>query len=88
MCCLPKPYAPTPAFRRRSNTPWELLVITASHNPGSYLGLKQGAFWIGSPEITSRLKRLPAVGPEVAKPGSLKMFNLGLVTAKLGPKLI
>jgi len=63
-------------------------VITASHNPGSYLGLKVKALWVGSPEITSQIEALlPAVGPEVAKPGSLKMFNLASYCEALGPKI-
>jgi len=52
----------------RSNTmPWEP-VITASHNPGSYLGLKVKRLCGRFPEITSQIEALLPVGPEVAKP--------------------
>lgn len=77
---LTETYAPTPAFSwaAKQHNALGALVITASHNPGSYLGLKvKGAFG-GSvpPEITRQIEALlPAVGPSVAKPGSLKMFN-------------
>jgi len=73
---LAETYAPTPAFSwAKQHNALGALVITASHNPGSYLGLKRG-FVVGSRKSPARLKLLPAVGPEVAKPGSLKMFNL------------
>ena len=77
---LTETYAPTPAFSwaAKQHNALGALVITASHNPGSYLGLKvKGAFG-GSvpPEITQQIEALlPAVGPSVAKPGSIKMFN-------------
>ena len=73
-------YAPTPAFSwaAKQHNALGALVITASHNPGSYLGLKvKGAFG-GSvpPEITQQIEALlAAVEPSVVKPGSLETFN-------------
>lgn len=81
-------YAPTPAFSWAANQQKALgaLVITASHNPGSYLGLKvKGAFG-GSvpPEVTLQIEALLAnvketdgdrMRPSVVKPGSIKTFN-------------
>ena len=78
-------YAPTPAFSwaAKQHKALGALVITASHNPGSYLGLKvKGAFG-GSvpPEITHQIEALLATVEEVngsqtaVKPGSLKTFN-------------
>jgi phosphomannomutase len=77
-------YAPTPALS------WALykakalgaLVITASHNPGSYSGLKvKGAFG-GSvpPSITGRIEDLLQAAPPVTatpagKMGSIQSFN-------------
>lgn len=77
---LGETYAPTPAFSwaAKQHNALGALVITASHNPGSYLGLKvKGAFG-GSvpPEITQQIEAsLAAVEPSVAKPGSLETFN-------------
>ncbi len=73
-------YAPTPAFSWAAYQLGALgaLVLTASHNPGSYLGLKvKGAFG-GSvpPEITQQIEALLAKEPEpTATPGSLKTFD-------------
>lgn len=60
-------YAPTPAFSWLANTQKALgaIVITASHNPAGYLGLKvKGAFG-GSvgPEITQRIEALIEENP-------------------------
>jgi phosphomannomutase len=83
---LTETYAPTPAFSwaAKQHNALGALVITASHNPGSYSGLKvKGAFG-GSvpPEITKQIEALLAtVEPTVAKPvetqnfASLQTFN-------------
>jgi len=73
-------YAPTPAFSwaAKQQNALGALVLTASHNPGGYLGLKvKGAFG-GSvaPEITQQIEaQLGQELPAVAKPGSLQTFN-------------
>ena len=74
-------YAPTPAFSWAAYQRKALgaLVITASHNPGAYSGLKvKGAFG-GSvpPEITQQIETLLAKesSPVQAKPGSLERFD-------------
>jgi phosphomannomutase len=59
---LSEGYAPTPAFSwaAKQQNALGALVITASHNPGNYLGLKvKGAFG-GSvaPEITQQIEAL------------------------------
>jgi phosphomannomutase len=77
---LAETYAPTPAFSWAANQYNALgaLVITASHNPGSYLGLKvKGAFG-GSvpPEVTKQIEALLAEElPLTATAGKLEMFN-------------
>ncbi len=75
-------FAPTPAFSwaAKQQNALGALVITASHNPGGYSGLKvKGAFG-GSvpPEVTQQIEAL--IKAEVReqpseKPGSLQMFN-------------
>lgn len=73
-------YAPTPAFSLAAKQYNALgaLVITASHNPGSYLGLKvKGAFG-GSvpPEVTQRIEALLAeVSPTQTTTGKVSHFN-------------
>jgi phosphomannomutase len=73
-------YAPTPAFSWAAKQLNALgaLVITASHNPGTYLGLKvKGAFG-GSvpPEVTKEIEAgLTVAIPPVATPGKLEYFN-------------
>ncbi|MFE1746916.1 phosphoglucomutase/phosphomannomutase family protein [Coleofasciculus sp. H7-2] len=74
-------YAPTPAFSWAAYQRKALgaLVITASHNPGAYLGLKvKGAFG-GSvpPEITQQIEALleKEPSPFSTTPGSLEMFD-------------
>jgi phosphomannomutase len=73
-------YAPTPAFSWAAKDLNALgaLVITASHNPGSYLGLKvKGAFG-GSvpPEVTQEIESLLSTGVSPAvTPGKLERFN-------------
>jgi phosphomannomutase len=77
-------YAPTPAFSWavKQYNALGALVITASHNPGSYSGLKvKGAFG-GSvpPSITQRIEALiqaaaPAVNPNANGIGTVTSFN-------------
>ncbi|MBW4646689.1 MAG: phosphoglucomutase/phosphomannomutase family protein [Goleter apudmare HA4340-LM2] len=73
-------YAPTPAYSWAAKQLNALgaLVITASHNPGSYLGLKvKGAFG-GSvpPEVTKEIEALLSVGlSPVNTPGKIEYFN-------------
>jgi phosphomannomutase len=77
---LSETYAPTPAFSWAANQLNALgaLVITASHNPGKYLGLKvKGAFG-GSvpPEVTKEIESLLSVGVKPTQtPGKLEIFN-------------
>ncbi len=73
-------YAPTPAFSwaAKQENALGALVITASHNPGKYSGLKvKGAFG-GSvaPAITQQIEaRLPKAVQPAATPGTLQTFN-------------
>jgi phosphomannomutase len=73
-------YAPTPAFSWAAKQLNALgaLVITASHNPGYYLGLKvKGAFG-GSvpPEVTKEIEALLSVDLAASNtPGQLEYFN-------------
>ncbi len=77
---LSESYAPTPAFSwaAKQQNALGALVITASHNPGNYLGLKvKGAFG-GSvaPEITQKIEALLTQEPIIAQsPGSFQTFN-------------
>ncbi|XHX77829.1 MAG: phosphoglucomutase/phosphomannomutase family protein [Stenomitos frigidus ULC029] len=73
-------YAPTPAFSwaAKEHNALGALVITASHNPGSYSGLKiKGAFG-GSvpPAVTQQVEALLAEGKTVQGTlGTLQIFN-------------
>ncbi|NJN31072.1 MAG: phosphoglucomutase/phosphomannomutase family protein, partial [Synechococcales cyanobacterium RM1_1_8] len=74
-------YAPTPAFSYAAKDQNALgaLVITASHNPGTYSGLKlKGAFG-GSvpPEVTQRVEALLEAGhvPEAPAAADLPNFD-------------
>jgi phosphomannomutase len=79
-------YAPTPAFSLAAKQQNALgaIVLTASHNPGKYLGLKvKGAFG-GSvpPEITQQIEALLPKDESAPRPvetanytGSLNSFN-------------
>ena len=73
-------YAPTPAFSwaAKEHEALGALVITASHNPGSYSGLKiKGAFG-GSvpPSVTQQVEALLAEGKTVqGTPGFLQTFD-------------
>ncbi|MBW4477983.1 MAG: phosphoglucomutase/phosphomannomutase family protein [Tolypothrix brevis GSE-NOS-MK-07-07A] len=77
---LSETFAPTPAFSWAAKQLNALgaLVITASHNPGKYLGLKvKGAFG-GSvpPEVTHEIEALLSDGvPSPTTPGKIEMFN-------------
>jgi phosphomannomutase len=81
---LSETYAPTPAFSWLAHQRKALgaIVLTASHNPAAYLGLKvKGAFG-GSvpPEVTQRIEaRLAKDAPPVTDarpPGGLDRFNI------------
>lgn len=72
-------FAPTPAFSWAAHSQNALgaLVITASHNPGTYLGLKVKGNFGGSvpPELTQQIEaRLGEVLPPSA-PGTLTTFD-------------
>jgi phosphomannomutase len=78
---LSQSYAPTPAFSWAVHRYHALgaLVITASHNPGIYSGLKvKGAFG-GSvaPEVTQQIEALLASSspPGTQSPGTIKGFD-------------
>lgn len=77
---LSETFAPTPAFSWAAKELNALgaLVITASHNPGAYLGLKvKGAFG-GSvpPEVTKEIEGLLSVGVSpAATPGKEEKFD-------------
>jgi phosphomannomutase len=77
---LSEGYAPTPAFSWavKQQNALGALVITASHNPGKYSGLKvKGAFG-GSvaPQVTQQIEaRLPQGLTPSATPGSLHTFD-------------
>ncbi len=73
-------YAPTPAFSwaAKQQNALGALVITASHNPGKYSGLKVKSAFGGSvpPEVTKEIESL--LGKEVppaATPGKIEYFN-------------
>ena len=77
---LSETYAPTPAFSWAAKELNALgaLVITASHNPGTYLGLKVKGYFGGSvpPEVTKEIETLLSAGvPPAAKPGKQDIFN-------------
>lgn len=73
-------YAPTPAFSwaAKQHNALGALVITASHNPGKYSGLKvKGAFG-GSvpPAVTQQIEAMLAEGVTIkAKPGTIQTFD-------------
>jgi phosphomannomutase len=78
---LSETYAPTPAFSWAANQQNALgaLVITASHNPGIYSGLKVKGGFGGSvpPEVTQKIEGMLKEGKTLAatEPGTLQMFN-------------
>ncbi len=77
---LTETYAPTPAFSwaAKQQNALGALVITASHNPGQYLGLKvKGAFGGSAPpEVTKQIEALLSVKvPPALTPGKIEKFN-------------
>lgn len=78
---LSQSYAPTPAFSwaAKAENALGAIVLTASHNPAAYLGLKvKGAFGGSvSPEITKQIEALLAQPPQsTAKAaGKLELFD-------------
>ena len=89
---LSQTYAPTPAFSWAANDRKALgaIVITASHNPAAYLGLKVKGSFGGSvpPEVTkkieARLREASGEGSE-ALPASLKGAAGSLPTFNVWP---
>ncbi|MEH2048879.1 phosphoglucomutase/phosphomannomutase family protein [Nostoc sp.] len=77
---LSESYAPTPAYSWAAKELNALgaLVITASHNPGKYLGLKVKGYFGGSvpPEVTKEIEDQLSVGvPLAATPGKQEKFD-------------
>ncbi|MBW4453097.1 MAG: phosphoglucomutase/phosphomannomutase family protein [Nostoc indistinguendum CM1-VF10] len=77
---LSESYAPTPAYSWAAKQLNALgaLVITASHNPGIYLGLKVKGCFGGSvpPEVTKEIEAQLSVGvPLAATPGKQEKFD-------------
>ncbi|MCC5615488.1 phosphoglucomutase/phosphomannomutase family protein [Nostoc sp. CHAB 5836] len=77
---LSETYAPTPAYSWAAKQLNALgaLVITASHNPGAYLGLKVKGYFGGSvpPEVTKEIEAQLSVGvPLAATPGKQEKFD-------------
>jgi phosphomannomutase len=75
-------FAPTPAFSWAAKQMRALgaIVITASHNPGAYSGLKVKSTFGGSvpPEVTQKIEVLLANGTKpqaAANPGNFQTFN-------------
>ena len=73
-------FAPTPAFSwaAKQQNALGALVITASHNPGQYLGLKVKSAFGGSvpPEVTKKIEALLPEGVEAASTaGTEETFN-------------
>ncbi|MFM6408109.1 MAG: phosphoglucomutase/phosphomannomutase family protein [Microcystis sp.] len=77
---LSQSYAPTPAFSwaARSENALGAIVLTASHNPAKYLGLKVKGYFGGSvsPEITQQIEALLSNSPQFnAAAGKLSTFE-------------
>jgi phosphomannomutase len=72
-------YAPTPAFSWAAHSQNTLgaLVITASHNPGDYLGLKVKGNFGGSvpPEMTQQIEARLGETLPASQPGTLTTFD-------------
>jgi phosphomannomutase len=72
-------YAPTPAFSWAAHSQNALgaLVITASHNPGDYLGLKVKGNFGGSvpPEMTQQIEARLGRSLPPKEPGTLTTFD-------------
>ena len=77
---LSESYAPTPAFSwaAKAHNALGAIVMTASHNPASYLGLKVKSAFGGSvpPEITEQIEaKIGQSQPTAEKSGSIKKFD-------------
>lgn len=77
---LSESYAPTPAFSLAAKQLNALgaIVLTASHNPGAYLGLKVKGGFGGSvsPEVTQQIEgKLENPAALSANPGKFENFN-------------
>ncbi len=78
---LSESYSPTPAFSWAAFDQKALgaIVITASHNPGGYSGLKVKGGFGGSvpPEVTKKIEALleDGVNPPADTPGTLETFD-------------
>jgi phosphomannomutase len=77
---LSKDFAPTPAFSWAAKDEGALgaVVITASHNPAAYNGLKIKSAFGGSvpPEVTQQVEaQLTAIFPAPAQPGTVTRFD-------------
>lgn len=78
---LSESYAPTPAFSwaAKQHDALGALVITASHNPGGYSGLKVKGCFGGSvpPEVTKQIEAMLQAGETVTSTaaGTLQTFN-------------
>ena len=73
-------YAPTPAFSwaAKAHNALGAIVMTASHNPAAYLGLKVKSAFGGSvpPEITEQIEaKIGQPVPKADKPGKLEKFD-------------
>ena len=73
-------YAPTPAFSwaAKAHNALGALVLTASHNPAKYLGLKvKGAFGGSvSPDVTQKIESLLDTPTLIAtRPGKMELFD-------------
>jgi phosphomannomutase len=77
---LSESYAPTPAFSwaAKAQNALGAIVMTASHNPAAYLGLKVKSAMGGSvsPEVTEQIEAiLDQTLPAAQKPGKLELFD-------------
>ena len=77
---LSESYAPTPAFSLAAKQLNALgaIVLTASHNPGAYLGLKVKGGFGGSvsPEVTQQIEeKLENAGGTFSKSGQIGEFQ-------------
>ena len=77
---LSQSYAPTPAFSwaAKQENALGALVLTASHNPAKYLGLKVKSAFGGSvpPEVTQKIEARLADNDSIpAEPGIFKNFD-------------
>ncbi|MBE9046606.1 phosphoglucomutase/phosphomannomutase family protein [Pleurocapsales cyanobacterium LEGE 10410] len=73
-------FAPTPAFSwaAKAHNALGAIVMTASHNPATYLGLKVKSAYGGSvpPEITEQIEaKIGQSLPTAKKPGKIEQFD-------------